>query len=125
MRWGMRAAISVSIPLLIGVALANLGVHRSIYKNAVRFWESAGLYDSTPVRTPSRYAPRPLDKKLRYVTEGAIYSLTILPAFLLAIFIFDRLTYRYSRDHYLRCPACGHILAGLSEPRCPECGRPI
>lgn len=29
------------------------------------------------------------------------------------------------RDSETRCRACGHILRGLSEPRCPECGEPI
>ena len=29
------------------------------------------------------------------------------------------------RDGECRCRKCGHILRGLSEPRCPECGAPI
>lgn len=29
------------------------------------------------------------------------------------------------RDNETRCRKCGHILRGLSEPRCPECGEPI
>lgn len=28
-------------------------------------------------------------------------------------------------DEYTRCRKCRHILNGLSEPRCPECGEPI
>ena len=28
-------------------------------------------------------------------------------------------------DGYTRCGGCGHILKGLSEPRCPECGLKI
>jgi hypothetical protein len=28
-------------------------------------------------------------------------------------------------DDELRCRKCKHILRGLSEPRCPECGEPI
>lgn len=28
-------------------------------------------------------------------------------------------------DEHTRCGNCGHILKGLSEPRCPECGRAI
>ena len=24
-----------------------------------------------------------------------------------------------------RCPRCGYSLRGLTEPRCPECGRPV
>lgn len=34
--------------------------------------------------------------------------------------IFDR-----RRDNETRCRNCGHILRGLSEPRCPECGERI
>lgn len=29
------------------------------------------------------------------------------------------------RDEECRCRRCGHILRGLSEPRCPECGERI
>lgn len=29
------------------------------------------------------------------------------------------------RDGQTRCRKCGHILRGLTEPRCPECGTPI
>ncbi len=34
---------------------------------------------------------------------------------------------KYAEDEseYLRCLKCGHILKGLSEPRCPECGQKI
>lgn len=28
-------------------------------------------------------------------------------------------------DHETRCRKCRHILRGLSEPRCPECGQAI
>ena len=28
-------------------------------------------------------------------------------------------------DHETRCRRCGHILRGLTEPRCPECGEGI
>lgn len=28
-------------------------------------------------------------------------------------------------DNETRCRACGHILRGLTEPRCPECGERI
>lgn len=29
------------------------------------------------------------------------------------------------KNDYLKCLRCGHILKGLSEPRCPECGERI
>ncbi len=31
----------------------------------------------------------------------------------------------WRRDRETRCRACGYILRGLSEPRCPECGERI
>ena len=30
-----------------------------------------------------------------------------------------------ARDGKTRCGACGYVLEGLKEPRCPECGRAI
>lgn len=126
--WPARTLISVSIPLAIGLLLANTGLPRWAYNNARYFWALAGLHDLTPVRVPARPAherPRPLTPRLRYITEGAIYAVMIIPAFVLAIFIYDRLTFRYHRDLHLRCPDCNHILQGLTEPRCPECGRRI
>ena len=32
---------------------------------------------------------------------------------------------RQQEDAETRCRKCGHILRGLSEPRCPECGEKI
>jgi hypothetical protein len=32
---------------------------------------------------------------------------------------------RIGFDPHTRCGACGYPLRGLSEPRCPECGRPF
>jgi len=29
------------------------------------------------------------------------------------------------QDDYTRCRRCRHILRGITEPRCPECGEPI
>ena len=31
----------------------------------------------------------------------------------------------FGRGEHARCGACGHILKGLTEPRCPECGESI
>lgn len=31
----------------------------------------------------------------------------------------------WRRDRETRCRRCGHILRGLTEPRCPECGERI
>ena len=31
----------------------------------------------------------------------------------------------FRQDEYTRCRKCRHILRGITEPRCPECGEPI
>ncbi len=126
--WSARATISIAIPLACGAVLASTGVPRQIYNNAWRFWSAVGLHDPTPIQMPARQARTvvpPLNPRLRYITEGLIYTVMIVPAFLLAIFIYDRLTFRYCNDRVLRCLHCGYILKGLTEPRCPECGTKI
>ncbi len=129
MSWPTRVVISVMIPLICGIGVAATGLPRKAYNNAPRFWALTGLYDPTPIPVPKRRQPEKrapnLTLTLRYVTEGALYTVTIIPAFIMAIFIYDRLTFRYSRDGYLRCLQCGHILQGLTAPRCPECGKVI
>ena len=41
-----------------------------------------------------------------------------------AVWSFLRRSVRVA-DGELHCPACGYTLRGLSQPRCPECGRAI
>jgi hypothetical protein len=126
--WTVRVLISVSIPLVIGLGAVATGLPRKAYQHADTFWEFTGIYEPTMKRypaVPAHRGPKPLPPRLRYVTEAVLYVAGIVPGFVLAIFVYDRLTFRYMRDRHLRCPQCGHILSGLSEPRCPECGRPI
>ena len=129
MTWPARVLISVMIPLICGIGVAATGLPRKAYNNAAQFWALTGLYDPTPIPVPRRIQPERrapnLTLTLRYITEGTLYTVTIFPAFILAIFIYDRLTFRYSRDRYLHCLECGQILQGLTEPRCPECGKTI
>lgn len=58
------------------------------------------------------------------------YALAVtLPASLVGVVAFVALTRRFGpepeADLYTRCRKCGHILCGLSRPRCPECGEVI
>jgi len=57
------------------------------------------------------------------------YSLaTVLPAALIGVLAYAALTRRYGRprdDGHSHCRRCSHILYGLTQPRCPECGEPI
>lgn len=128
MSWVTRVTISVSLPLACGALFAYTGVQRWAYTKAGAFWELAGLHDSTPLPTspiPAGLQSPPLTSRLRKITEGVLYCVMIVPAFVLAIFLYDRLTFRYFRDGQLHCLQCGHILQGLVAPRCPECGRAI
>jgi hypothetical protein len=129
MSWPARVLISVAIPLVFGAGIAATGFPRWLYNRAPQFWAITGLYNPTPVpvrvRLRPREAPPPLELHLRYITEGVMYAVLIAPTFVLAIFVYDRLTFRYTRDDEFRCVSCGHILKGLTEPRCPECGRRI
>lgn len=55
-----------------------------------------------------------------------IAVLGIVP-FLAAAYVYHKLTFfdETYGDGELHCPQCEYILKGLSEPRCPECGREI
>ncbi|HVP12871.1 MAG TPA: hypothetical protein VMV94_16980 [Phycisphaerae bacterium] len=58
------------------------------------------------------------------------YALTTaLPAALIGVLAFAALTRwfgpKVAPDPSTRCRKCDYILAGLSRPRCPECGEPI
>jgi len=64
--------------------------------------------------------------------SGAVMAsiiLFVIPPSLFAIGAFTMLdTYRRAArrgDDETRCRRCGHILRGLTEPRCPECGERI
>jgi len=41
------------------------------------------------------------------------------------LFLAYRMLQKRSGDRETRCRKCGHILRGISEPRCPECGERI
>ncbi len=57
----------------------------------------------------------------------SVGSLTLavvaLPGMLVALMVYSRL--RGPAIGETRCRACGHLLRGLTEPRCPECGERI
>jgi len=79
---------------------------------------------------------------LYYRDQGPIWSLwpnsgwnlsfalstALLPA-LVGLLTFLVLTRRFGpltdEDFQTRCRKCDYILAGITEPRCPECGEPI
>jgi hypothetical protein len=57
--------------------------------------------------------------------QGVVLVLVVVPMFgmLGFVFLIYRGLKRRSRfDGETRCRKCAHILRGLSEPRCPECG---
>ena len=85
----------------------------------------------------SRCQPRPccrfrLDRRFFFYGPPAWLDLLLhvasallltLPALAVALIVYHRLTFRSAAgDGHTRCADCGHILKGLTEPRCPECG---
>lgn len=56
-------------------------------------------------------------------------SIALVPALasssLVCFLLLRLMKRRWSIDGYTRCGNCGHILKGLEEPRCPECGTAI
>ena len=58
-----------------------------------------------------------------YVVVDLLADLAIIGA--LAGMIMACIKHAEDESEYLRCLKCGHILKGLTEPRCPECGRQI
>ncbi len=57
------------------------------------------------------------------VTTYQVFGITLSAAACFGWFLVARLGTRL--DHETRCRKCAHILKGLSEPRCPECGERI
>lgn len=66
------------------------------------------------------------DRMLITLLYAGITSLPALAGIIVAVRIYAR-HYRWLDwlDGEPRCRKCRHILRGLTEPRCPECGEPI
>jgi hypothetical protein len=62
-------------------------------------------------------------------TSDLATALLLLPSVLTGIGVYAILTRylgpRAPTDSEPRCRICGHILRGIKEPRCPECGERI
>jgi hypothetical protein len=54
-------------------------------------------------------------------SEMVDFVLALVPALVVYALLFRKLPW----DGQTRCRACGHILRGLTEARCPECGDAI
>lgn len=59
-----------------------------------------------------------------YLVAAGITAAVLLPPGLIAVWYMIRLLGGFQPDPegHTRCGRCSHILRGLSEPRCPECG---
>ncbi len=57
--------------------------------------------------------------------RAVVMSLLVIaaPGLVVCIYLMRRHGFRPDPAGHTRCGGCGHILRGLSEPRCPECGR--
>ena len=58
-----------------------------------------------------------------FLWRNAPWVVTYMAGFVAAAVVYIVSGRRASpRDGFTRCGVCGHILRGLTEPRCPECG---
>lgn len=73
-----------------------------------------------------RWRQRRLDAFYTTLTWNARHAAITLPPFLVGIAAYSLTRRATDRGQgRLRCLKCGHILKGLTEPRCPECGERI
>ncbi len=92
------------------------------YKKHIKDWRwfRIGLYayGLSILAMPWRFQVGVLSSVVPYVNHGAVLASGI--AFVVACFRDAK------RDlEHIHCLKCGYILKGLTEPRCPECGRQI
>ncbi|UCG32130.1 MAG: hypothetical protein JSU68_10735 [Phycisphaerales bacterium] len=86
-----------------------------------RFWEWTGAGVSfLPWSSGTE-----LTTRMQMIHETIVVGVLGLPGLLLGLRAYHRLTFKHYRDEHTRCGTCGHILKGLTEPRCPECGQPM
>lgn len=82
---------------------------------------SAGLTAASVTLSPGLRGP--------YSTDGLmLIVVVVLLGALIATIIIARVTERFTsapKSDAPQCRACGYILLGLTEPRCPECGYPF
>jgi hypothetical protein len=81
-------------------------------------WLATTITSGVPPATETDILPRS-------VITGYIFGAWFrVPFFLGAVAVYAYLRRRRPSEH-LHCPKCDHILKGLTEPRCPECGERI
>ena len=101
------------VSVALGVAVAML--YGGVLWNPVG-WQVQGLVAwGLPIDMPGSTFQMTVDA----LTLGAL----AVPGIAVAVVAYRRL--RGGGDGETRCRACGYILRGLSEPRCPECGERI
>ena len=71
-------------------------------------------------RTIPRAVP---DAAYSLIVEAAALAVRAIPGILAAVMALVLI--RRPGDGITRCGCCGHVLRGLSEPRCPECGHSL
>ena len=102
---------------------------RVFYSAALAFATTGNLDSSTAYYEQCTDSRSGAIFLLNDVQQSIAGSLARAVAFAPAAFAIATLSlilgFKLYKPKYLRCPACGYILKGLSEPRCPECGRAI
>lgn len=112
------ARFAFSIPLVAGVGLQFL-LHE-VWRLIPRFIN--GLTTTNLGVLPGGQEFRTLSYKPWFG-----WTVVVIPflAFAAALWLYRMLALQMALEHDTRCRHCDHILRGLTEPRCPECGEPI
>lgn len=96
-----------------GVGIAALALVMTAYATCVLFIHGEVVRDFTV---------RQLARDLAFV---AIAELAIGTIFILSLHKIFASRVRIGYDPLTQCTSCGYPIRGLTEPRCPECGRPF
>lgn len=123
--WGLIVWVDVESVLFTGPILFALGMAKVIMARPTRCdYDSAfvlGLGEAAVctifVGTVNLFSLSPRTARMPFTLMGLLYLLIATPGAWMAY-------QRAPRDADPRvCAGCGYLLIGLTEPRCPECGR--
>jgi hypothetical protein len=107
MHWFWRAAIAIAFGVALSFAFAGVGKYPDFHKHFLEIIELV------------------VPRRLAWSSHADLITFNI-PLYVFILLIYGLLTrYLGSKPRETRCRKCGHLLRGLSEPRCPQCGEAI
>jgi hypothetical protein len=107
LHWFWLGTLAAAVGLVINWVCLGFLIHNGSFESMVnRFWRRIGVQDAVVM---------------------TLLVFASMPAMIATFGMYGLLTRRFGSpdDGELHCRRCNHILRGLSEPRCPECGEPI